>query len=78
MLDPGQLRRRKVGDLIHASLPPPSRALTPAGGEHSDLRQVPDTQEVFMAPDSDLSLIVEVLELVKQDGAGDSLEKALK
>lgn len=31
-----------------------------------------------MAPDSDLSLIVEVLELVKQDGAGDSLEKALK
>ncbi|GAA5989126.1 hypothetical protein JCM10908_001169 [Rhodotorula pacifica] len=44
----------------------------------SDLRQVPDTQEVFMAPDSDLSLIVEVLELVKEDGAEDSLEKALK
>lgn len=31
-----------------------------------------------MAPDSDLSLIVEVLELVKEDGAADSLEKALK
>ena len=58
--------------------PRPCGALTLAGGDHSDLRQVPDTQEVFMAPDSDLSLIVEVLELVKQDGAGDSLEKALK
>ncbi|BGP54067.1 hypothetical protein JCM8202_003067 [Rhodotorula sphaerocarpa] len=44
----------------------------------SDLRQVPDTQEVFMAPDSDLSLIVEVLELVKDDGAEDDLEKALR
>lgn len=75
MLDPGQLCRRKVGD---PACPRPCGALTLAGGEYSDLRQVPDTQEVFMAPDSDLSLIVEVLELVKQDGAGDSLEKALK
>lgn len=31
-----------------------------------------------MAPDSDLSLIVEVLELVKDDGAEDDLEKALR
>ena len=44
----------------------------------SDLRQVPDTQEVFLSPDSDLSLIVEVLELVTEEGAGESVEKALK
>ncbi|GAA5824460.1 hypothetical protein JCM5353_000316 [Sporobolomyces roseus] len=44
----------------------------------SDLRQVPDTQEVFLSPDSDLSLIVEVLELVKEEGAADSLEAAMR
>jgi len=44
----------------------------------SDLRQIPDTQEVFLSPDSDLSFIVEVLELVKEEGAADSLEAAVK
>ncbi|GAA5822053.1 hypothetical protein JCM3770_002263 [Rhodotorula araucariae] len=44
----------------------------------SDLRQVPDTQEVFLAPDSDLSLIVEVLELVREDGSADDLERAAR
>ncbi|BGP14069.1 hypothetical protein JCM10213_002364 [Rhodosporidiobolus nylandii] len=44
----------------------------------SDLRQVPDTQEVFLSPDSDLSFIVEVLELVKDDGAADSLDAAVR
>ncbi|GAA5937764.1 hypothetical protein JCM1841_004779 [Sporobolomyces salmonicolor] len=44
----------------------------------SDLRQVPDTQEVFLAPDSDLSLIAEILELVKDDAAADSLEAAAR
>ncbi|GAA5903958.1 Ran GTPase-binding protein MOG1 [Sporobolomyces salmoneus] len=44
----------------------------------SDLRQIPDTQEVFLSPDSDLSLIFEVLELVKEEGAADSLEAAVK
>ncbi|GAA6026798.1 hypothetical protein JCM8097_005870 [Rhodosporidiobolus ruineniae] len=44
----------------------------------SDLRQVPDTQEVFLSPDSDLSLIVEVLELVKDEGSGESLEAAAR
>jgi hypothetical protein len=39
---------------------------------------VPDTQEVFLAPDSDLSLITEVLELVKDDGARDDLERAVR
>jgi hypothetical protein len=32
---------------------------------NSDIRQVPDTQEVFMYPDSDLSIIVEILESVE-------------
>ncbi|KAH9951393.1 Mog1p/PsbP-like protein [Amylocystis lapponica] len=37
----------------------------------ADLRQVPDTQEVFMYPDSGISVIVEVLESVEaQDAQG--------
>ena len=44
----------------------------------SDLRQVPDTQEVYMSNSSDMSIILEVLELVTQDGAADSLEAAIK
>ncbi|GAA5869005.1 hypothetical protein JCM8547_003248 [Rhodosporidiobolus lusitaniae] len=44
----------------------------------SDLRQVPDTQEVFLSSDSDLSLIFEVLQLVKEEGAQDSLEAAAR
>ena len=39
---------------------------------------MPDTQEVFLAPDSDLSLIIEVLELVKDEGSADDLEKAAR
>jgi len=39
---------------------------------------VPDTQEVFLSPDSDLSLIVEVVEFVTEEGAGESVEAALK
>lgn len=45
---------------------------------HSDLRQVPDTQEVFLAPDSDLSYIVEVLELVKDEQSEHDLDKAVR
>jgi len=45
----------------------------------SDLRQVPDNQEVFMANDnSGLSIIIEVLEYVRENGAGENTEKALK
>ena len=33
----------------------------------SDLRQVPDTQEVFLSPDSDVSVVVEILERVAPD-----------
>lgn len=32
---------------------------------YSQLRQVPDTQEVFLYPDSDVSIIVEILERVE-------------
>ena len=36
-----------------------------------DLRQVPDTQEVFLYPDCGISMIVEVLECVEaQDTQG--------
>ncbi|TNY17873.1 hypothetical protein DMC30DRAFT_428852 [Rhodotorula diobovata] len=63
--------RPLYGGAITASLPPSFL-------DASDLRQVPDTQEVFLAPDSDLSLIVEVLELVKDDGSADDLEKAAR
>ncbi|TCD66454.1 hypothetical protein EIP91_001334 [Steccherinum ochraceum] len=38
----------------------------------SDLRQVPDTQEVFLYPDSSKSLILEVLERVEAVGAEDA------
>ncbi|GAA5875253.1 hypothetical protein JCM16303_000556 [Sporobolomyces ruberrimus] len=55
-----------------------SSSLPSAFLDASDLRQVPDTQEVFLSPNSDLSLIIEVLELVKDEGAGDSLEAAIK
>ncbi|CAE6414849.1 unnamed protein product [Rhizoctonia solani] len=40
----------------------------PAGlTDASDLRQVPDTQEVFLAPDSEVSIIFEILERVAPD-----------
>lgn len=37
----------------------------------SDLRQVPDTQEVFLSKDTDISYIIEVLERVE---AGSGVE----
>lgn len=33
----------------------------------SDIRQVPDTQEVFLSRDSDISYIIEILESVEAD-----------
>jgi hypothetical protein len=38
---------------------------------YRDLRQIPDTQEVFLSPDSDVSYIVEILEAVPGDSAED-------
>ncbi|ORY31653.1 hypothetical protein BCR39DRAFT_526129 [Naematelia encephala] len=44
----------------------------------SDLRQVPDNQEVFLASDSETSLIVEVLAMVTDGLAGHDLWEAVK
>lgn len=37
-----------------------------------DLRQVPDTQEVFLYPDSEISIIVEVLQSVDTNNFQDT------
>lgn len=39
----------------------------------SDLRQVPDTQEVFLYPDSEISIIFEVLERVDKEDDHDAV-----
>lgn len=44
----------------------------------SDLRQIPDNQEVFLSPNSDTSVIVELLSLVTEHGAKDDLWEAAK
>lgn len=44
----------------------------------SDFRQVPDTQEVFTTEDGDVSVVVEVLDVVKDEGSEDDLWKAVK
>ncbi|KAJ7582934.1 hypothetical protein C8J56DRAFT_956083 [Mycena floridula] len=41
----------------------------------ADLRQIPDTQEVFLFPDSNVSIVVEILEKVE---SATSLEDAVK
>lgn len=40
----------------------------------SDLRQIPDTQEVWLSPDSDVTFIVEILEAVPGSDGQSSLE----
>lgn len=44
----------------------------------SDLRQVPDTQEVFLFPDSDSSIIFEILEIVREEQAANDLREAVR
>ncbi len=44
----------------------------------SDLRQVPDTQEVFLSPEDDTSIILEILEVVTEGRAGGDLWEAIK
>ncbi|KAI3610745.1 ran guanine nucleotide release factor [Moniliophthora roreri] len=43
----------------------------------SDVRQVPDTQEVFLFPDSSVSIIVEILERVKPTQYSDAIKFSL-
>ncbi|RSH76761.1 uncharacterized protein EHS24_005339 [Apiotrichum porosum] len=42
----------------------------------SDMRQVPDNQEVFLSPDSDTSIIIEILAPVDEGGADQDLWEA--
>lgn len=44
----------------------------------SDLRQVPDTQEVFVFPDSDVSIVFEILQIVDEGEAATDLRKAVE
>ena len=45
---------------------------------HSDLRQIPDNQEVFLSSSSDTSLVVEILALVEEGQAATDLWQAAK
>lgn len=62
----------------------PSQALTTfrmyltSGIVVSNFRQVPDNQEVLVRDDSDISLIVEVLQLATDEGAESSLDTAVR
>ena len=44
----------------------------------SDVRQVPDTQEVFTLPDSDVSILFEILQIVSEGDAKDDLQEAAR
>jgi hypothetical protein len=44
----------------------------------SDLRQIPDNQEVFLSPDSETSLVIEILSMVDEGQAGIDLNEAIK
>ena len=45
---------------------------------NSDLRQIPDTQEVFLLKDSDTSIIFEILQMVTDEKAVNDLREAAK
>lgn len=44
----------------------------------SELRQIPDNQEVFLSPVSETSVVVEVLAMVEEGEAGKDLWEAAK
>ncbi|PWN19326.1 Mog1p/PsbP-like protein [Microstroma glucosiphilum] len=44
----------------------------------SDLRQIPDNQEVLLFPGSDVTCVVEVLETVTEGQAGSNTEEAIR
>ena len=45
---------------------------------YSNLRQVPDNQEVLLSQSNDLTMIVEVLEGVKEGSASNDFEAAIR
>ncbi|TFY58159.1 hypothetical protein EVJ58_g6587 [Rhodofomes roseus] len=61
---PASAKRELFGGAITTTLP---TSIIDA----SDLRQVPDTQEVFLFPDADISIIVEVLQRVDAEQPAD-------
>lgn len=50
----------------------------PSAAPHSDIRQVPDTQEVFLSQTSDTSVVVEILECVEEGEAKTDLRAAAR
>ena len=46
--------------------------------QDSDLRQIPDNQEVFLSDNSDTSIVVEILGMVEDGAAGTDLWDAAK
>ncbi|CAK9787434.1 Mog1p/PsbP-like protein [Cutaneotrichosporon oleaginosum] len=68
---PASLPRPLFGGAI--SLPLPIDYI-----DASDLRQIPDNQEVFLSPTSDTSVILEVLGLVEEGAAKTDLWEAAK
>lgn len=46
--------------------------------DSSDLRQVPDNQEVFLSNDSDTAIIFEILAPVQEGGAASDMYEAAK
>lgn len=44
----------------------------------SDLRQIPDNQEVFLSSDSETSIVVEILQMVEEGRCSTDLWEAVK
>ena len=63
--------------LFHIRSTCPGLALSRAV-PRSDVRQVPDTQEVFTLPDSDVSILFEILQIVSEGDAKDDLQEAAR
>jgi len=46
--------------------------------QDSDLRQIPDNQEVFLSADSETSIVVEILQMVEEGRCSTDLWEAVK
>ena len=84
---PSMSTRELFGGAIALSLPSDyvdARFVDPTQGpsrDHSprsDIRQIPDNQEVFLSNTSDTSVVVEVLAMVQHGEAGRDLAEAIK
>jgi hypothetical protein len=57
---------------------PPGVSLPQTADSCSDLRQIPDNQEVFLSPASETSVVLEVLAMVEEGLARTDLWEAVK